>query len=212
MGSKSKKMEQLLRIDVSTRMEESHSRKVAQQFQQQWQSKNPSGKVVIRDLAQNPVPHLSDLTIQGFYTPEEAKTPELKLALQLSDELITEIKASTLVIISLPMYNFGIPSSLKAYIDHISRINQTFEISEQGEFKPLISTVQKMVFITTTGAVFSNPQMQAMDFMTPYLQTIFGFMGITSMDVLAIEGTTMNPEAFERSKQKVSQRILEIAE
>jgi len=110
------------------------------------------------------------------------------------------------------MYNFGIPSSLKAYIDHISRINQTFEITEQGEFKPLISTVNKLVFITTTGAVFSNPQMQAMDFMTPYLKTIFGFMGISNMEVLAIEGTTMSPEAFEASKQKASQRILEVAQ
>jgi len=203
---------QLLRIDTSTRIQDSHSRKVAEEFQKQWQTTHPSGKVILRDLAKNPVPHLSDLTIQGFYTPEEAKTPEIKQALQLSDELITEIKASDTVIISLPMYNFGIPSSLKAYIDHISRINQTFEITEQGEFKPLISTVNKLVFITATGAVFSNPQMQAMDFMTPYLKTIFGFMGISNMEVLAIEGTTMNPEAFEATKQKASNRILEIAD
>ncbi len=201
---------QLLRIDSSTRIQDSHSRKVADEFQIQWQSNHPTGRVVKRDLAQNPPPHLSDLTIQGFYTPEEAKTPELKQALQLSDELIAEIKASDTVIISLPMYNFGIPSSLKAYIDHISRVNQTFEITEQGEFKPLISNVKHLVFITSSGAVFSNPQMQAMDYMTPYLKTIFGFLGISSMDVLAIEGTSMDPTAFEASKQLASQKIGEI--
>jgi len=203
---------QLLSIDSSTRIQDSHSRKVAEEFQKQWQAKNPTGKIVKRDLALQPVPHLPDLTIQGFYTPEEAKTPEIKHALQLSDELIAELKASDTVVISLPMYNFGIPSSLKAYVDHISRINQTFEISDQGEFKPLISNVNKMVFITATGANFSNPQMQAMDFMTPYLKTIFGFLGIKNMEVLAIEGTTMDPETFEASKQKASNRILEIAE
>jgi len=203
---------QLLRIDTSTRIHDSHSRKVADEFQKQWKSINPAGKVVHRDLVKNPPPHLSDLTIQGFYTPEEAKTPELKDALKLSDEFIAELKASDTVVISLPMYNFGIPSSLKAYIDHISRVNQTFEITEQGAFKPLISTVRKIVFITATGAVFSNPQMQALDFMTPYLKTIFGFLGITNMQVLAIEGSSMDPVAFEESKADVSRKILEWAD
>jgi len=203
-------MKQLLRIDTSTRIHDSHSRKVAEDFQKQWTINHPTGKVILRDLAQNPVPHLSDLTIQGFYTPEEAKTAEIKKALLLSDELIAEIKASDTVLVSLPMYNFGIPSSLKAYIDHISRINQTFEITEQGAFKPLISSVNKLVCITATGAVFSNPQMQVMDYMTPYLKTIFGFLGIENIEILAIEGTTMNPEIFEESRQKASNRILEI--
>ncbi len=201
---------QLLRIDTSTRIQDSHSRKVAQEFQEQWQSKNPTGTVIKRDLAQNPVPHLSDLTIQGFYTPEEAKTSEIKQALLLSDELIAEIKAADTVVISLPMYNFGIPSSLKAYIDHVSRVNQTFEITEQGEFKPLISTVKRLVLITSAGAVFSSPQMQPMDYMTPYLKTIFGFLGISNIDVLTIEGSSMDQTVFEASKQKASSRIMEI--
>ena len=201
---------QLLRIDTSTRIQDSHSRKVAQEFQEQWQAKNPTGTVIKRDLAQNPIPHLSDLTIQGFYTPEEAKTSEIKQALLLSDELIAEIKAADTVVISLPMYNFGIPSSLKAYIDHVSRVNQTFEITEQGEFKPLISTVKRLVLITSAGAVFSSPQMQPMDYMTPYLKTIFGFLGISNIDVLTIEGSSMDQTVFEASKQKASSRIMEI--
>ncbi|MFD2563079.1 FMN-dependent NADH-azoreductase [Aquimarina rubra] len=196
----------LLRIDASSRNENSDSRKIADQFQQQWQKTNLESSVITRDIINNPIAHIQQKTIEGFYTPKEELNEELNLAIQLSDELISELKATDILLISTPMYNFSIPSALKAWIDHIVRINSTFGVNEQGEFYGMVQNV-KAYIITSAGAVYSSPEMKALDYLQPYLQTVLGLIGITDITFLPIEGTTMNEEVFESTKLAASEII-----
>jgi FMN-dependent NADH-azoreductase len=95
-------------------------------LESEWIARNPNGAIVRRDLAACPVRHITDLTIAGFYTPVEQHSPEIRRDIALSDTLIAELTAASALLITVPMYNFSIPSALKAWIDHIVRINRTF--------------------------------------------------------------------------------------
>ncbi|MDH7447961.1 FMN-dependent NADH-azoreductase [Aquimarina sp. 2201CG14-23] len=191
----------LLRIDASSRTEGSDSRMVADQFQQQWLRSNPNGEVIIRDLIKTPIPHINQQTIEGFYTPPENFTEELADATSLSDQLISELKNTNILLISTPMYNFGVPSALKAWIDHIVRINVTFGVTEENAFFGKIQDT-KAYIITTAGAVYTSEEMKALDFLQPYLQTVLGLIGITDVTFLSLQGTTMDTNFFEKSKAK----------
>ncbi len=192
----------LLRIDASSRIENSDSRAIAHQFQRQWQSSNPNAEVKIRDIIKNVIPHIDQKTIEGFYTPAENVTPELKKATALSDELIEELKNSDVLLLSTPMYNFGVPSALKAWIDHIVRINATFGVNDKGEFYGMVKDV-KAYIITTAGAVYASDEMKALDFLQPYLKTVLGLIGITDVTFLSLEGTTMDVDTFDKMKADV---------
>ncbi len=196
----------LLRIDASSRIENSDSRAMANQFQKQWQTSNPKGEVILRDIIQTPITHISQKTIAGFYTPPEHLTPDLKKATVLSDELITELKRSNVLLISTPMYNFGVPSALKAWIDQIVRINTTFGVNDQGEFYGIVAGI-KAYIITTSGAAYGSKEMKALDFLQPYLQTVLGLIGITDVTFIPLEGTTMDVETFQKMKTEALQRI-----
>jgi len=196
----------LLRIDASSRIENSDSRKTADKFQEKWQKNTPENSVILRDIVNDKIPHINQKTIEGFYTPKEQLNHELNLATQLSDELIMELKKADILLISTPMYNFSVPSALKAWIDHIVRINSTFGINEEGQFYGKINNV-KAYIITSAGAVYRSEEMKVLDFLTPYLQTVLGLVGITDITFLPIEGTTMDEKVFEDSKQEVSEII-----
>ncbi len=196
----------LLRIDASSRIENSDSRKLADHFQQQWQKSNPDGSVTIRDIINQPIPHIHQKTIEGFYTPSEDFTSDLQEATQLSDQLIAELTNCSFLLISTPMYNFGVPSALKAWIDHIVRINATFGVSEEGAFYGMTSNIKAYV-ITATGAVYATEEMKALDFLQPYLQTILGLIGITEVTFLPLEGATMDSETFRKMKNEALQKI-----
>ncbi len=132
-----------------------------------------------------------------MYTPIENRDTNINNTLSLSDILIAELKNADTIVLSTPMYNFGIPSSLKAYIDHISRVGDTFAMDENG-FTGLI-TGKKLVICAAYGAVFD--EMKQMDFVEPYLKSLFGFLGFTDIEYYAIEGTSMlSPEALEEKK------------
>ncbi len=196
----------LLRIDASSRIESSDSRKIADQFQQQWQKSNPNGSVLVRDIIKQPIPHIQQTTIEGFYTASEDFTPYLQEATKLSDQLISELTSSNVLLISTPMYNFGVPSALKAWIDHIVRINATFGVSEEGAFYGIVKNV-KAYIITAAGAVYDSKEMKALDFLQPYLQTVLGLIGITDVTFIPMEGTTMDQETFKQMEAEALQKI-----
>ncbi len=197
---------QLLRIDASSRLENSDSRAMGDQFQKQWEISNPNGQLIIRDIINTPIAHITQKTIEGFYTPSENFTTQLKEATLLSDQLISELKTCNVLLISTPMYNFGVPSALKAWIDHIVRINFTFGVSEEGAFYGMVENV-KAYIITTAGAVYGSKEMKALDFLQPYLQTVLGLIGITDITFLPLEGATMDAETFEKMKIEALHKI-----
>ena len=199
-------MSTLLRIDASSRTKDSQSRELADLFVNHWLETHPGGEVRVRDLVLDPVPHISNDTIAGFYTPRAEHDDNLRLATARSDALIREIMEADAVLIDTPMYNFSMPSALKAWIDQVARIGETFSFSPESGFEGLIKNTAFYV-ITASGAVFSSDAMQPMDFLTPYLRALLGFLGITQLQFFTLEGTTVDPDAYERSKQAAVRQI-----
>ncbi|MGV3508912.1 MAG: FMN-dependent NADH-azoreductase [Sphingobacteriaceae bacterium] len=178
-------MKTLLRIDSSARIEGSYSRTIADHFEYLWKQANPTGKIVYRDLAKQHLPHIDNATIQGFYS----KPGQLSnaAATALSDELVAELLSADEIVISSPLYNFNIPSNLKAYIDQVTRINRTFKIAEDGAYSGLLSGKKAYLF-STKGGVYKNTDYEQMDIQDDYLKTILNFIGIEDIHLFSLEG------------------------
>ncbi|BDI19166.1 FMN-dependent NADH-azoreductase [Nostoc cf. commune SO-36] len=183
-------MVNILHIDSSPRSERSHSRELSKEFVSGWKEAHPEDAIAYRDLGHYPVPHVDEAWIAAAFTPPETHTPELTEALRISDELIDEFLAADRYVFGVPMYNFNIPSTFKAYIDQIVRANRTFSIDAQGNLKGLVEG-KKAVIITARGSDFSATSPFAVyDFQEPYLRAIFGFIGIT--DIQFINANSLN--------------------
>ncbi|MBW4424728.1 MAG: FMN-dependent NADH-azoreductase [Nostoc desertorum CM1-VF14] len=182
-------MANILHIDSSPRGERSHSRELSKEFVSAWKAAHPEDAIVYRDLGHYPVPHVDEAWIAAAFSPPETHTPELTEAIRISDELVDEFLAADRYVFGVPMYNFNIPSTFKAYIDQIVRINRTVALDAQG-FKGLVEG-KKAVIITARGGDFSpTSPASAYDFQEPYLRTIFGFIGIT--DIQFINANSLN--------------------
>ena len=192
-------MTTILRIDSSSRpssaslpegVEGSYSRELADHLIERLQVGHSDAQVIVRDLVANPVPHIANETIAGYYTPPEAMTDVLRGATALSDELIAEVKSADAIVISVPIYNFSIPSALKAWIDQVVRIGHTFAC-ENGEFSGLVQDKPTFVcFSYGAGGYGENGPLHAYDHMKPYLTMVLNFIGLSNVETFAIEATT----------------------
>ncbi|MBW4620571.1 MAG: FMN-dependent NADH-azoreductase [Cyanosarcina radialis HA8281-LM2] len=184
-------MAHLLHLDSSPRGERSHSRRLTREFVEQWQQAHPGDTVTYRDLGRDPVPHVDEPWIAAAFTPPEKHTPELQAAISLSDRLVDEFLAADIYVIGVPMYNFSVPSTFKAYIDQIVRVGRTwlFEPEDpQMPYKPLVHN--KKIFVITAsgdGGYDRGGRNQKMNHHDPYLITVFGFMGITDITFVHVE-------------------------
>lgn len=196
-------MSYLLRVDCSPRLTNSHSRSIADLIENRITALNPEINVKHRDLACFDIPHISNETINSFYMPENEMTIPLMAASALSDELIQELKGAETIIISAPMYNFGVPSNLKAWIDQVVRINHTFSY-DGASFKGLVP-VKKVTFALAYGAqgYGHDGDFSMMNFLEPYLVSLMSFLGIEATDVFSIDGTTGDPAALENQKREL---------
>jgi FMN-dependent NADH-azoreductase len=157
----------------------------------------PSVKVVVRDLAQQPVPHLDAARFGAFITPEDKRDASQKQQVALSDALIAELRAADVIVIGLPMYNFGIPSTLKAYFDHIARAGQTFRYTEKGPVG-LLTGKRAVVFATRGGLYVGTP----LDSQTSYIRAFLAFVGITDVEFVYAEGLAMGDASKQVSLAK----------
>lgn len=199
-------MAKLLRIDASARTTDSHSRTLADEVQSQWQAANPGGDVLLRDLARDPIGPIENDTIVGYYTPAEQMTAELRTATAQSDLLIAELMEADALLISSPMYNFSVPAVLKAWIDQVVRIGQTFVFTDDGNLKGVVTG--KPAYITTAiGAQFSGTPLESMDFLRPYLKTLLGFIGFEQIEIFSLESTTMDESQFALNKNATMTQI-----
>ena len=193
-------MKTLLRIDCSSRVQGSHSRALADYFEQKWLEKHRKGKVVYRDLIEKQIPHLHNSTIEGFYTPPEHWSPALSEATAVSDELVQQLKEADELLISSPLYNYNVPSNLKAYLDQVVRIGHTFGINEDGYYGLL---EDKTAFVVTAkGEVYKGTDMEPYDFQEPYLVAVLGHMGIKVQQFFSLEGTA-NKDTLDNNKKNV---------
>jgi len=206
-------MKSILFIQSSPRGSDSCSYQAARSLVNELQVRNPVTKVVVRDLAENPPPHVGPAFITGMYAPPEQRTPEQAKALALSDALIDELLAADTIVMAVPMHNFAPPSRLKAWIDHVVRAGRTFSYGAKGPEGFLKG--KHAIVVLASGGVYSNDQMKPFDFVEPYPRTVLGFIGITAVDVLRVEGvanSAIGPEralasARAQSKQRMAQFV-----
>lgn len=177
----------LLRIDASARLNGSHSRSLADHFQTRWLAANPTGRVLTRDLARDPVPHLDQATIEALYAAKFSGTATPATA--LSDKLIAELFSADSIVISAPLYNSGIASPLKAYIDHIVRSGRTFTMDAQGKFTGLVTGKPVTLITARGGPAPLNGAPDHADFQTPYLDAVLRFIGLTDITPIKLHST-----------------------
>lgn len=192
-------MNTLLRIDSSFRIHNSISRKAGDYFIHEWRKQNPNGKIITQDLARNPIPHLDYKTWKGFY--DSHNSTEL---LRLSDDLIEELYSCDEILITNPIYNFGLPSSLKSYFDLIVRSEKTFRYSDEQEG---LLTNKKVFVITAMGD--RKESMSNLSLSEIHLQNIFNFIGIENINYFFIDGTS-DKEYAAKIITKQQKRITDI--
>src|SRR5271154_436204 len=181
-------MATLLHIDSSPLYERSVSRHLSAAFVDRWKSLHPGATVIDRDLNATSLPPVSAEWVGAVYTPEEARTPQQKKLLTLSDTLLAELAQADEYVIGVPMHNFSVPSVLKLWIDQISRVGKTFSYADGVPKGLLIS--KKVTFIIATGGSYdAETQMASFNFVEPYLRSVFGFLGVTDTTFLTAGGT-----------------------
>jgi FMN-dependent NADH-azoreductase len=172
------RMKTLLQIESSPLDEQSLSTELTRAYSARWQEMNPGGRVIKRDLCNMEIPVLSSGWIAAVYTPGELRNSEQIEVLKLSDEFIAELKAADEYVLGVPMHNFGIPSSLKLWIDQIVRVGETFAYGESGPAGLL--TEKKVTVIVSSGGIYeSGSPLAWMDCVEPYLRTVLGFIGMS---------------------------------
>jgi FMN-dependent NADH-azoreductase len=200
-------MTHILHIDSSPRAERSCSRTISNDFITAWKQTHPDDTVAYRDLGHHPVPHVDEPWIAAAFTPPDARTPELNEVIKPSDALVDEFLAADRYVFGVPMYNFNVPSTFKAYIDQIVRVGRTFAVSEQG-LKGLVDSSKKMLVITARGGSYQQGTPTATyDLQEPYIRAIFGFIGIT--DITFIHVDNLN-SARDQSLAKAREALQEV--
>ena len=186
----SKKMsKKILNIITSIKGDASFSNKLSNAVLEKLTKEYPVSEVKTFDLSKTPLPYLNEVQLSAFYTPEEVHTTDQSKSVKLSDDAIKDLLEADIIVIGVPMYNFGIPALLKGWIDQVARAGKTFSYDENGP-KGLISG--KKVFLSVaSGAVFSDGPYKSYDFAEPYLRVVLGFLGITDVTTFRVEGTSI---------------------
>ena len=198
-------MTKVLVIHSSPRGPISDSRKLGEHIVERLRARGGVTDVTVRDLAADPVAHVDAAVVSAAFTPEEARSAADAAALRLSDELVEELLAADVLVISVPIYNFNIPSVLKAWIDQIVRPGRTFLYHPHG---PEGLVVGKRAYVATTrGGSYQGTPLQAWDHQEPHLRTILGFIGITDLTFVHAEGTVSDPDTVSRAKARVDELI-----
>lgn len=172
----------ILHIDGSMRQAGSQSRKYAQQLIDGLTRDDPSRDVVYRDLAEG-VRFIHDQWITANFTDPAQRTPEQRAVLSYSDALVRELQQAEILVLATPIYNFGVPAAVKAWIDMIARAKETFRYSESGPEGLL--TGKKVFLVVTSGGTKADSEI---DFATPYLRHVLGFLGMKDVSLIASHG------------------------
>lgn len=179
-------MSKLLHIKASVFGDDGQSSQLAAHYIGQWQQRTPNNEVVVRDLIGDGVPHLDGAVVGAFFTPQEQRSDEQQAIVARSDRLIQEIRDADEIVLGLPLYNFGVPSQMKAYFDHLARAGVTFKYTETGPVG-LIDDKPVRIF-ATRGGLYKD---SGMDHQVPFVKQFLGFIGLNSVEVIYAEGLSM---------------------
>lgn len=200
----------ILHIETSPLGPNSVTRSLGSQMIGALKAQNPDARIVTRDLAATPLPHLDSTILGAFFTPADKQSPEQKALLASSDAAIAELFTADTIVIEAPMWNFGIPSVLKAWIDHISRAGKTFKYTETGPVG-LVPSDKKVIVISSRGGIYSEGPAKPMDHQESYLQAVLGFMGLTQVSFVRAEGVNLGAEMAEKAKAAAVSQIHDLA-
>jgi len=196
-------MATLLRLDTSLFSEQGVSTQLSETLVSNLREENPALKVIHRDFAEQSVPHLDGEWLQALMTPTEKRNESQQAQVDFSDQLIAELQEADTLVIGLPMYNFSIPSMLKAWFDHIARAGTTFKYTSTGS-EGLLSN-KKVFLVTTRGGIHKD---QASDTQIPFVKTFLGFIGLNNIDVIYAEGLNMGDDmrktAIDSAKETIA--------
>lgn len=171
---------------------DSKSRAVALDVVAALKRRHPGAAVVERDLGAEPLPHITAELMGAAMTPAAERTPEQTARAAQADALIAELEAADAIVLAVPMYNFSVPSTFKAWIDHVARAGRTFRYTDAG---PVGLLRGKQVFVAgARGGVYSEGPAQALDFHEPYLRAVLGFIGLTDVRFVHAEGMNLGAE------------------
>jgi FMN-dependent NADH-azoreductase len=183
-------MPTLLHLDASPRGDRSISRQLTREFAVAWKQANPGGSIVYRDLGHNPVPLVTETFIAAVYTPPDARSSELRSAIEPSDQLIAELQTATDYVFGVPMYNFSVPAAFKAYVDQIVIPGRTYTYTndQSGLRTGLLQGKRATVIVTRGWLYHQGSPLSAYNLQEPWIRMIFGFIGVTDIDFVVAEG------------------------
>ena len=202
---RTRNMKTLLQINASLFSNQGQSSLLANRFVSKWQADHTDGKVVIRDLAVSPVPHLDGERFGAFLSKPDTRTTEQQAVLDFSDQLINELKQADVLVLGLPLYNFGVPSVLKAYIDHIARAGSTFTYTEKGPVG-LLTGKKAVIFAARGGKYAGTP----LDTQSEYIRGLLAFLGVTDIEFVYAEGLAMGDEGKQAAISQAHSKIDEL--
>jgi len=205
-------MPHILQLDASARpgfagkdLHGSHSRSLSQRFVSQWLAQRPQDTTTYRDIGQHPPACVSHDLIAASFTPEAQREPWMHETLAESNQLADELIAADILVIGVPMYNFGMPAALKAWIDQVVRPGKTVDIDTSNPADPytplLADRPRHAIILSARGGVGFGPggELEALNHLEPALITALGFMGITQIHQIAIEGQEVGGEVLASS-------------
>lgn len=202
-------MKRVLVINSSARAFISRSRKLTEIFVDHWKNIHVNPLISFRELGNQEVPHLTDSWISAAFKPLAIRSEQDIDALRVSDMYISELRAADIIVIGAPMYNWSIPSALKAYVDQILRVNETFKVNTVDVRHPYVGMLaDKTLFLLLSRGdegYGKGEYNEHMDFQSPYLKTVFNIMGIRDIHMFAISGRS--PDAIETSTQDLRMLI-----
>jgi FMN-dependent NADH-azoreductase len=198
----------ILHIDASASdSTTSHTRRLSGELVERLKAANPCATVVYRDVVADQLPHV-DITIREAWTPENNADPKLAGTIERSRALVEELRAADVVVVGSPMYNFSVPSTLKAWIDHVAIAGQTFSYTAEGP-RGLLSA--KVYLVLSSGGIYSQGAFAANDHLSTYLEAIFRFLGIEDVEVIRAEGVAYGPEQDQAAMASAAEKIEAVA-
>jgi FMN-dependent NADH-azoreductase len=196
-GYKESTMTKLLVVETSPRGDASVSRNMTRRYLAEWKALNPNGRIVTRDLAEHAPPYVTTPWLAAYFTPPHAQTPETRAQLELSDTLVRELLETDELVIATPVYNYNVPATLKAWIDHIVRKGLTLGFDGSG----LVTGKRATLLIASGGEYGENSPIRDRDIATQYLTMILKILGIRDISVIA-GGGAKNVDLGEISMEK----------
>ena len=199
-------MKKLLQLKSSLFAHHSQSSQLSDKFVAGLKAKHPAAEITTRDLAADPVPHLDGATFQAFITKPEERNEDQQACVDFSDSLIDELKAADVLVIGLPMYNLGVPSTLKAYFDHVARAGETFRYTANGP-QGLLEN-KKVYVLATRGGIYAGT---AFDTQSDYVRNFLGFIGITDVEFIYAEGLNMGEDSKAAALRAAHEAVARLA-